>query len=83
MRQRGLDVQQQVAIDVVYKGERVGQYIADLVVNNAVLLELKAKKELNLQHQVQLLNYLKATNLRVGLLLNFGQSSCRWKRFIF
>lgn len=72
MRRRGLVVQQQVAIDVIYKGEAVGQYIADLVVNNAVLVELKAEKELNLAHQTQLLNYLKATNLPVGMLMDFG-----------
>ena len=83
LRRRGLNVQQQVAIDVVYKSEIVGQYIADLVVNNAVLIELNAEKELQFQHEAQLLNYLKATNLRVGMLMNFGQAGCKWKRLVF
>ena len=83
LRRRGLNVQQQVAIDVIYKSEVVGQYIADLVVNNAVLIELNAEKELQFQHEAQLLNYLKATNLRVGMLMNFGQASCKWKRLVF
>ena len=83
LRRRGLNVQQQVAIDVIYKSEVVGQYIADLVVNNAVLIELNAEKELQFQHEAQLLNYFKATNLRVGMLMNFGQASCKWKRLVF
>ena len=83
LRRRGLNVQQQVAIDVIYKSEVVGQYIADLVVNNAVLIELNAEKELQFQHEAQLLNYLKATNLRVGMLMNFGQAGCKWKRLVF
>lgn len=83
LRRRGLNAQQQVAIDVIYKGGIVGQYVADLVVNNAVLVELKAEKELGFQHEAQLLNYLKATQLRVGMLLNFGQLSCKWKRLVF
>ena len=83
LRRRGLNVQQQVAIDVVYKSEIVGQYLADLVLNSAVLIELKAEKELQFQHEAQLLNYLKATNLCVGMLMNFGQAGCKWKRLVF
>ena len=59
-------------IKVRYQGEVVGDYFADLVVNNLVLLELKAAKKLLDEHEAQLLNYLKATPYEVGLLLNFG-----------
>ena len=80
--QRGVQANPQVGIDVRYKRTIVGQYIADLWVGGAVLVELKAEKELNLAHQAQLLNYMKATGTRVGLLLNFGQAKCEWKRLI-
>lgn len=72
LRQRGLQVVQQMPIKVRYQGEVVGDYFADLVVNNLVLLELKAAKKLLDEHEAQLLNYLKATPYEVGLLLNFG-----------
>jgi GxxExxY protein len=82
LNQRGVTAHQQVGIDVRYKGTIVGQYIADLWVGGAVLVELKAEKELNPGHQAQLLNYIKATGTRVGLLLNFGQAKCEWKRLM-
>ena len=63
---------QQQSIVVYYNGVEVGQYIADIVVNDSVLLELKATRQLTSDHEAQLLNYLKATKMEVGLLLNFG-----------
>jgi len=68
----GLTVEQQKPIRVYFHGKMVGQYIADMVVNGIVLLELKAIESLNDIHAAQLLNYLKATEIEVGLLLNFG-----------
>lgn len=68
----GLAVEQQVPIDVIYKTRKVGHYEADLVINDLVIVELKAAEELSKKHEAQLLNYLKATRFEVGLLLNFG-----------
>jgi GxxExxY protein len=72
LRKRGFEVRQQAPIEVRYDGEVVGQYFADLLVNGAVIVELKAASEITDAHQAQLLNYLKATGVEVGLLLNFG-----------
>lgn len=75
LRGCGLDVCQQEPITVRYKGAVVGEYFADLLVNRVVIVELKAVDQLAAAHEAQLLNYLKATNLEVGLLLNFGPSA--------
>ncbi|MGL4513452.1 MAG: GxxExxY protein [Lacipirellulaceae bacterium] len=72
LRKKGLRVEQQACVQVVYDGAVVGDYVADLIVEGRVLLELKAIKEFDDVHRAQLLNYLKATGLKVGLLLNFG-----------
>ena len=61
------------AIKVYYSGEEVGNYYADITVNELVIIELKAAKSLNMEHEYQLINYLKATEIQVGLLLNFGK----------
>jgi GxxExxY protein len=68
----GLHVEQQKPITVYYAGQPVGEYYAEIVVNNAIIVELKAVRQLLDDHEVQLLNYLKATTMEVGLLLNFG-----------
>lgn len=73
LRRRGLNVQQQVPIQVHYDGEIVGDYAADLLVEGFVLIELKAAECLVSKHATQLMNYLKATDVEVGLLLNFGE----------
>jgi len=70
----GLSVQQQVPITVRYDNHPVGEYFADLLVENRVICELKANIASALEHEVQLVNYLVATGLDVGLLLNFGKS---------
>ena len=72
LRQLGLAVAQQSKIDVYFDGQVVGEYAADLVVNDAVIVELKAARALSAEHEAQLLNYLKATRYEVGLLLNLG-----------
>jgi len=61
-------------IKVYYRGEIVGDYIADIIIDGKVILEIKAIKELSSIHEVQLVNYLKATGIEVGLLINFGKS---------
>jgi GxxExxY protein len=68
----GLEVRAQVKIPVWFRGQRVGQFEGDLLVNDSVLLELKVANCLALSHSSQLLNYLRATDIEVGLLLNFG-----------
>ena len=68
----GLKVVQQAPIEVYFLGQVVGEYFADIVVNELVIVELKAATIINVQHEAQLLNYLKATRYEVGLLLNFG-----------
>jgi len=62
----------QSSIKVLYKNELVGEYYADILVDDKVIVEIKATKTLALEHEAQLLNYLKATDIEVGLLLNFG-----------
>lgn len=68
----GLKVQQQVKIAVYFQGQIVGEYFADLLVQGLVIIELKAVSRLLVEHEAQLLNYLRATPYEVGLLLNFG-----------
>jgi len=68
----GVSVTAQPAIHVMYGGEVVGEYYADIMVENKVIVEIKATKILGIEHEAQLLNYLKATDIEIGLLLNFG-----------
>lgn len=79
---RGLLCNALYPIDVIYKGDVVGKYIADIIVEGKVILELKAVKELSEAHEMQLQNYLKATEIEVGLLLNFGARP-EFKRKVF
>lgn len=72
LKQRGMTVDDELPINVYYAGQQVGEYYADLIVNNLIILEIKAAKNLADEHEAQLLNYLKATPYEVGLLLNFG-----------
>ncbi len=68
----GISTFPQSAIKVFYENEAVGEYFADILVDNKVIVEIKAAKNLVIDNEAQLLNYLKATNIEVGLLLNFG-----------
>ncbi len=80
LRKAGLRVEQQKPIDVYYDGIIVGEYIADLLVEHYLLLELKTVERFNEIHLAQSLNYLKATNLPLCLLINFGKSKVEIKR---
>jgi GxxExxY protein len=73
LRKAGLQCQQQQQIIVYYEHQEIGLYFADLVVENCVVIELKTVEALTSNHEYQLLNYLKATEIEIGLLLNFGQ----------
>lgn len=81
LRKRGLDVKQQAPVSVFYDGTVVGEYFADLVVSDTVIVELKAVKEFSDAHAAQCLNYLKATGLPICLLLNFGKPRVEVKRY--
>lgn len=78
----GLHCQKQRQIKVYYKEQLVGEYYADLIVNDSVILELKAAEGLVVEHEYQLMNYLKATEIEVGMLLNFGKEPI-FKRKVF
>ena len=82
LRKEGLEVVQQAPIKVFYEGEVVGDYIADILVEGKVIVELKTVKVIDEIHEAQLLNYLKATRLKLGLILNFGTPKLEIKRFV-
>lgn len=75
LKKLGLICKKQVAIKVYYDETIVGDYYADIIVNNVVIIELKAADSLCEEHEIQLVNYLKATKIEVGLLLNFGKKA--------
>jgi GxxExxY protein len=79
----GMRFQTQKPITVNYKGFQVGQYVADIVVDDKLLLEIKALSTFCKSHEAQVMNYLKATNLSVGLLLNFGRPKLGIKRIVW
>ena len=79
--EKGITVQQQVPVQVLYKKVLVGQYVCDLLVDNKVIVEVKAVRMMRPEHEAQILNYLKATGIEVGLLLNFGQKPEVRRRF--
>ena len=82
LRDKGFEVHQQIAIPVWFRGTKVGDFDADVMVNRLILLELKTAKAIDSAHLGQLLNYLKATEIEVGLLLNFGPKP-EFKRLVF
>ena len=79
---KGLSYQQQKPLKVIYKGMVVGNFITDIIVERKLLLELKVAVELNKSHKAQVINYLKATGISVGLLLNFGTPKLGVKRIV-
>jgi GxxExxY protein len=78
----GLKYGKNEQLQVKYRGSIVGDYIADMIVENRVILELKACASLDPSHSAQLMNYLRATKIRVGLLLNFGRPKLEYRRFV-
>ncbi len=78
----GLYVERQKGINVFFRGKIIGDFKADLIVNEKVIIELKAVRALDPAHEAQLINYLKATDIEVGLLLNFGRKP-EFKRFVY
>lgn len=82
LRERGLTAESQVPIKVAYKEKIVGEYIADIVVEEKVIVEVKAGENFERVHEAQLLNYLKATGVKVGLLVNFLHPKADIKRMV-
>ena len=80
--EHGFLIGQQQSITVFYKGTVVGDYVADIVVNDKIIIEMKAAECLREEHAAQLMNYLKATYIEVGLLFNFGRKP-EFRRVIF
>ena len=82
LRKKGLMVRQQFAMKVIYDGVVVGDYVADLLIEDVVLVELKTVKSFDVIHEAQCLNYLHATKLKTCLLLNFAKPRVEVKRFV-
>ena len=82
LRSRGLRADSQVPIKVYYKDEVVGEYTADILVEEVVILELKTVERLDKIHEAQLLNYLRATGIKVGILVNFRHTKAEIKRMV-
>ncbi|MGJ5818396.1 GxxExxY protein [Paludibaculum fermentans] len=80
---RGLHAKSQVSLPVRYKGQYISEYVADLIVQDRVIVELKCVERFANEHLAQCINYLKASGLHVALLLNFQRSKVAWKRVVF
>ena len=74
LRKRGFKVEQQKPVRVEYQGESVGEFVADLIIDDTVLVEVKSVKSLTPENESKLIHYLKATGIEIGLLINFGES---------
>jgi GxxExxY protein len=80
---RGVSVRSQVGFPIQYKGHSVGNYIADILVGGRLIVELKCAEALSGEHMAQCINYLKASGLKLALLVNFQHPKVEWKRVIF
>ena len=81
LKDEGLNAVSQEPMEVTFRGQAVGTFFADLLVEDKVIVELKAAKAIAPEHQAQIINYLKATGIEVGLLINFGNPKLEYKRF--
>ncbi|MDT7778774.1 MAG: hypothetical protein QOC99_1286 [Acidobacteriota bacterium] len=80
LRQKGLDAKEQFPLAVKFRGQVVGEFFANILLEDKVIIELKAARALTTEHQAQVINYLKATSIEVGLLVNFGNPRLEFKR---
>ena len=83
LTQKGLRAVEQVPLKVTFRGHTIGDFYPDLLVEDRLIIEIKAAKSLTAEHEAQLMNYLKATGIKVGLLVNFGRSKLEWKRLVY
>ena len=82
LQSKGLKVKSQVPIAVMFRNQVVGEFFADLLIDDSVIIELKATKALAPEHQAQVINYLNATEIEVGLLINFGSPKIEYHRLV-
>ncbi|MEW6607040.1 MAG: GxxExxY protein [bacterium] len=82
LRLKRMKLEAQKRIEIFYKGKEVGIYVADLIVEDKVIVEVKAVDEISKIHKAQLLNYLKATGYEVGLILNFAKTKLEYERLV-
>ncbi|CAN5831150.1 GxxExxY protein [soil metagenome] len=82
LKENGIKAEQQVPIKVTFHGQIVGEYIADILVEDSIILELKAQDKIADIHKSQTLNYLKATKLKLAILLNFGKHKLEYERLV-
>lgn len=80
LREAGLDAESQKTITIYYDGEIVGEFVADIIINDTIILELKSVRRVIRAHEVQMVNYLVATGKPIGLILNFGERKVEVKR---
>jgi GxxExxY protein len=81
LQEKGLNAQREYPLAVIFRSQNIGQFYADILVENKIILELKAVSALTEIHKAQLLNYIKATGLETGLLINFGNPKLEYRRF--
>ncbi len=79
----GFRAVEQAPLKVTFRGRIVGEFYPDFLIENRLIVELKAVKSLGSEHEAQLINYLKGTGVKVGLLVNFGRSKLEWKRLVY
>ncbi len=82
LRREAIKAEQQIPIKVFFENQIVGDYVADILVEDSIILELKTVETLSSVHRAQTVNYLKATKLRVAYLINFGKQSLEYERFV-
>lgn len=82
LRENGIKAEQQVPIKVHFHGQIIGEYVADILIEDSIILELKAQDKIIENHKAQTLNYLKATGLKLAILLNFGKHKLEYERLV-
>lgn len=80
LHQKGIEARSEIPLAITFRGQNVGNFYADILVEDKVIVELKAVTALLPEHQAQLINYLKATGVEVGLLINFGRPKLEYRR---
>ncbi len=83
LEENGIKSEQQVSIKVHFHGRVVGNYIADILVEDSIILEIKTIENISRYERAQTINYLKATNLKLAIVLNFGKDNLTHERFVF
>ena len=83
LRREGINATQQASIKVNFEGEEIGAYFADILVENKIILELKVAEKISNIHKAQAINYLKATGVKLAIILNFGKEELEFERLVF